>query len=88
MSGPFKMAGFSGFGNSPVKQTEEGEEKTLVEKTGSIAYGGIPKTIKNEELIKQQNILNDEKNANPDWSDAEFADWQNRMNAVRAQFEK
>ena len=83
MSGPFKLKGWS-----PFTQKEEVEEKTLVEKTGSIAYGDIPKTIKNEDLISQQQVLNDEKNANPDWSDAEFADWQDRMNAIRAQFER
>ena len=50
MSGPFKMAGFSGFGNSPVKQTvkktKSQEEITLEKKKAGIGY---ETTVKRDE---------------------------------------
>tara|TARA_Y100001963_G_scaffold40601_1_gene56902 strand:+ start:222 stop:485 length:264 start_codon:yes stop_codon:yes gene_type:complete len=85
----FKMAGWSAFQHPDHKghhpegiDAGEGERET-------IAYGDIKNTEVNRELIKQQNILNDEKNEHgANWTDEQFADWQNRMNAVRAQFQK
>ena len=48
MRTPFKMKGFSGFGNSPVKQTEEKKVEKKEESTKPPKVRRNPKTGKQE----------------------------------------
>jgi hypothetical protein len=51
MGTPFKMSGFSGFGNSPVKQTEKKAINSL-QQTGK-------KLMMNTQTLRKQGILKD-----------------------------
>jgi hypothetical protein len=48
MGTPFKMSGFSGFGNSPVKQTKKGDKLTTANwKEADDEYTDLKKTRNN-----------------------------------------
>ena len=49
---PFKMKGFSGFGNSPMKQTEESSEESEREKYE--AYKRAKRDALNKQLMEEQ----------------------------------
>jgi hypothetical protein len=71
MGTPYKMKGFSGFGNSPVKQTKKGDTLTAANwKEADDEYTDLKKTRNIEGLNKRHGVTYTKKNDSSLFTDA------------------
>ena len=71
MGTPFKMNGFSGFGNSPVKQTKKGDTLTAANwKEADDEYTNLKKNRDIEGLNKRHGVTYTKKNNSNLFTDA------------------